>query len=560
MGQLVNKRVAFDIPTFLETFHAHHLTQISPYSKSAMAKGLADLLDSDMEDSHDVLDVNSILSSPSEMHAAANPNTKPTQAKKGKKRHRVTMPKPKARVTKLSPAPRKATNKKTAATKRKVLEERVNEQEPVASGQQSEQEEIQAPQPPKPRARAPAKKNTKRTAQQEDSQDEMEVDQTPAVARSSHAPSRNAKTAPKPVSRATATNQARPNKTAASKAAILETQHEQTASSDAEDATRLIDHIKPRDASRQTSRMSQDPGFRRRAGSASDTERGDPNLRRKLGDVTRRFENVDLKYRTLKEVGIGEANANMEKLRRQCDATTQASNELIASLKKELAQQGPLAQDSRKLKKQVQTQESETLQLRKDNAGLSSSLAAAQNEIKALQAKLAAARSSSVAPESGTAKAPANNLKASTTVRPLLPSGSEGVHVAQMKEELYSDLTGLIIRSVKRAEDGDTYDCIQTGRNGSRLAFSNGLAHTDHLLALHFKLFVDAEDAKTSSFEQTDFLYNPLIDPNRDRDLIALMPDYLTEEITFARQDAAKFYGRVLDTLTKRRVEADDDT
>lgn len=41
--------------------------------------------------------------------------------------------------------------------------------------------------------------------------------------------------------------------------------------------------------------------------------------------------------------------------------------------------------------------------------------------------------------------------------------------------------------------------------------------------------------------------------------MIAVMPDYLTEEITFARHDAAKFYGRVLDTLTKRRVEAEEE-
>jgi hypothetical protein len=38
----------------------------------------------------------------------------------------------------------------------------------------------------------------------------------------------------------------------------------------------------------------------------------------------------------------------------------------------------------------------------------------------------------------------------------------------QMKEELYTDLTGLIVRGVKREEDEDVYDCIQTGRNGSK--------------------------------------------------------------------------------------------
>jgi hypothetical protein len=72
---------------------------------------------------------------------------------------------------------------------------------------------------------------------------------------------------------------------------------------------------------------------------------------------------------------------------------------------------------------------------------------------------------------------------------------------------------------------------------------------------LHFKLFIDAEDARTSSFEQTDFLYTPLLDANRDRDMMEMMPDYLAEEITFSRQDAAKFYGRVLETLTRRRSD-----
>src|SRR6202012_3516288 len=105
------------------------------------------------------------------------------------------------------------------------------------------------------------------------------------------------------------------------------------------------------------SRTRQDPPFRRRAGSASDTERGDPNLRRKLGDVTRKFENIELKYRNLKEVGISEATANMEKLRKQCEVTTAASNELIASLKRELAMQAPLVQESHKLQKSLATTE-----------------------------------------------------------------------------------------------------------------------------------------------------------------------------------------------------------
>ena len=80
---------------------------------------------------------------------------------------------------------------------------------------------------------------------------------------------------------------------------------------------------------RALSRSRQEPQYWRRPGSASDTERagGDPNLRRKLGDITKKFENVDLKYRNLKEIGIAEANANVEKLRTQCEATTQGRPE-----------------------------------------------------------------------------------------------------------------------------------------------------------------------------------------------------------------------------------------
>jgi hypothetical protein len=42
---------------------------------------------------------------------------------------------------------------------------------------------------------------------------------------------------------------------------------------------------------------------------------------------------------------------------------------------------------------------------------------------------------------------------------------------AKLKEDLYADLSGLIIRAVKREDDANVYDCLQTGRNGSRFIF-----------------------------------------------------------------------------------------
>jgi hypothetical protein len=67
-------------------------------------------------------------------------------------------------------------------------------------------------------------------------------------------------------------------------------------------------------------------GYRQRAGSASSTERGnDPGLRRKLGDITKKFENLDLKYHNLKEIALTEAHNNFEKLRKTTERRAQGS-------------------------------------------------------------------------------------------------------------------------------------------------------------------------------------------------------------------------------------------
>ena len=71
--------------------------------------------------------------------------------------------------------------------------------------------------------------------------------------------------------------------------------------------------------SRAASQTRQTSVPRRRAGSASDTERNDPAIRRKLGEMTKKFENLDLKYRNVREIGIKEAEYNFEKLKKQSE-------------------------------------------------------------------------------------------------------------------------------------------------------------------------------------------------------------------------------------------------
>lgn len=117
-------------------------------------------------------------------------------------------------------------------------------------------------------------------------------------------------------------------------------------------------------------------------------------------------------------------------------------------------------------------------------------------------------------------------------------SASEAHLTAQKKEDLYGDLTGLIIRNVKHGDDGeDVFDCIQTGRNGT----------------LHFKLSVDGGGGEEhgSGGGGADCYYTPQLDAGRDRALIDVMPEYLLDEISFPQVQAGKFYARVLKALNE---------
>ncbi len=79
---------------------------------------------------------------------------------------------------------------------------------------------------------------------------------------------------------------------------------------------------------RNTTHQRQPLVARRRAGSASDTERGggDPATRRKLGEMTKKFENLELKYKNLRETAIKEADANFAKYKAQSQAKAKGEN------------------------------------------------------------------------------------------------------------------------------------------------------------------------------------------------------------------------------------------
>lgn len=141
-------------------------------------------------------------------------------------------------------------------------------------------------------------------------------------------------------------------------------------------------------------------------------------------------------------------------------------------MKTDLAAQNAVAQEAQLLTKQIATKDADLTNANAKADLLTTSLTEAQNEIKALQAKLANVRNAPVAVESVHAgKTPGSAVKGKAPVRTVMVGSAEAAQaaqLAQLKEDLYSDLTGLIMRGVEKGEEADIYDCIQTGRNGSK--------------------------------------------------------------------------------------------
>ncbi|KAI9817946.1 MAG: hypothetical protein M1832_004566, partial [Thelocarpon impressellum] len=144
--------------------------------------------------------------------------------------------------------------------------------------------------------------------------------------------------------------------------------------------------------------VARPPSIQRRprAGSvASDTERGaasDPALRRKLGEATKRLEALDLRYRNLREVGVKEAEANFDRLRKASHAKTEAATKLIGSLKSDLESKAAIAKEARALSAKLSARDGELAALRQKLASTTSALEASTAETRTLAAKLSAHR------------------------------------------------------------------------------------------------------------------------------------------------------------------------
>lgn len=223
----------------------------------------------------------------------------------------------------------------------------------------------------------------------------------------------------------------------------------------------------------------------RRTGSISDSER-DPALRRKVGDLTRKLEAMTVKYDTLKEAALSGKESNFDQLRRRTEQTTKGTicchytldllliedadqDAVIKAMKQQISESQSRASDLTSTKKELAQLAKENARLHADHKKLTESLTSAQNESKMLSNKLAAARSSTQ-PESKTVPGSAVKARATGVVLPGTAEAAKEAQLAKQKVDMYSDLTNLVVLGVKRTEDEeDVYDCLQTGRNGSKL-------------------------------------------------------------------------------------------
>ena len=215
-----------------------------------------------------------------------------------------------------------------------------------------------------------------------------------------------------------------------------------------------------------------------RSGSYSDTEGHNSTLRRKVSDLTKKLDSVELRYRNLREVGVEQAEANFKALQRQSEESASAAQAVIENLKAQLvAKDMSIAKTASRKELEVMEYQHRvhTEKFEEKLATMQKQLESAQSEAKSLKTKLAEERAAKSSVESVHDR----NRRPSSAKKPaggVLIMGSaetaQAQQTAQLKIDLYSDLTGLIVRGVKREEEEDVFDCLQTGRNGSTYSLS----------------------------------------------------------------------------------------
>ena len=145
---------------------------------------------------------------------------------------------------------------------------------------------------------------------------------------------------------------------------------------------------------------------------------------------------------------------------------------VIKALKQQITDMQSRTAEIATLRKSLAKSEKENARLAAENEEFKDALAAAQKEKETLSTKLAAARSTAP-PETKNVPGSAVKQRSAGVVLPGQLEAAKKAQFQDQKVELYTDLTNLLVMGVKKSEEGDdVYDCIQTGRNGSKFAIT----------------------------------------------------------------------------------------
>ncbi|KAF8416188.1 chromosome segregation protein Csm1/Pcs1-domain-containing protein [Tirmania nivea] len=298
----------------------------------------------------------------------------------------------------------------------------------------------------------------------------------------------------------------------------------------------------PKPASRKrAASVTQQPAAKKVTPSKPDTLQGnaacEEGLRRQLEEMTRRFEDTDKRLKELTKLKYTDAEVALVEYKKVMEARIATSEELNAALQDDLNAYQNLATVNKGLKKELAAKGIEISNLNNKVTELEKDVYAAKNEIQSLTAKLTVARQAAAAPQvPGSAVKPKAHSRDPPHMNghgPTMLTGPIPWEIVA-KEDLYGDLTALTVLGVKVFPDQPhlrVYDCIQTGKNGT----------------LHFKLTTPV----TMVNDEDEITFTPHLDPQRDAKILSLLPEYLTEEITFARQNATRFYLKLLGVVLR---------
>ena len=327
--------------------------------KAKQVASLSGLVDTDMEDDTLNRDAFPTPDSNQENVGSAKKKGRPAKATAKKFTKSKTIGR---RASGDSVPPKKVAPTKKTAAKKAPLKEQTSTQQAEDTeevddfaGEGNEDtamdELIETKQPAK--RKAPAKKAGKqskkkpveqmKTVEKEPAQQpkamekDGEFEYTPTTTRQTKRPGRPAAQKPKPNVRQPSVEPRRQEKIIPETQVPMEVDQSNPPEEDEETEDALPQSVFRRTNNvRENSHQRQPLVSRKRASSASDNERGgsDPATRRKLGEITNKFEKLDMKYRTLREQGIKEANVNFEKYKThvQANAKGEASFSAITAI------------------------------------------------------------------------------------------------------------------------------------------------------------------------------------------------------------------------------------